>query len=283
VLPFDQGQRGRREERIRKEIVALATAYRLASSETSFVAVEQREGAEEQPAAELRQVPVSLTYGWGGIGTRGAFGSTHFISADLPMASMPAFGMVHEEEGQAFFLRPRRGPRAQKAGKPSARPSTPAAAAPKSVAAGGDGPLFQKRDATTRRRGLPDSPFGGVELGRFPSGLAPAGGVGAHLDVVRLQQADGSWKLNGELARALGVKLEKLRKIAEKVGKGGTRQEVVATLTALRYLQTRAAEFEGEWRLLAEKAETWLANALAARPARERASVEGQVASLLRD
>jgi Ca-activated chloride channel family protein len=276
-------QRGRREERIRKEIVALATAYRLASSETSFVAVEQREGAEGQPAAELRQVPVSLTYGWGGIGADTAFGSTHFMAAGARVASMPALDMQQVNEGEPQFLRPRRVPPAQPADAPLARPSCQPAAAPKSAAAGGDGSLVQIRDASTGRRGLPDSPFGGGELGRFPGGPSPAGGVGPHLDVVQLQQADGSWKLNGELARALGVKLEKLRKIAETVGKGGTWHDVVATLAALRYLQTRAAHFEGEWRLLAEKAERWLTNALAGRPARERASVEGQVASLLRD
>jgi len=270
-------QRGRREERIRTEIVALATAYRLASSETSFVAVEQREGAEGQPAAELRQVPVSLTYGWGGIGADAAFGSTHFMAAGAPMASMPAFDMLQVNEGEPLFLRPRRVPRAQKADEPSARPSCQPATAPKPAAPGGDGPIFQIKDASTRRHGLPDSLFGPPGLGRSP------GDVGPHLDVVRLQQADGSWSLKGELARALGVKLEKLRKIAETAEKGGTWHDVVATLAALRYLQTRAADFEGEWRLLAEKAERWLATALAGRLARERASVEGRVAALLRD
>jgi len=275
-------QRGRREEHIRKEIVALATAYRLASSETSFVAVEQREGAEGQPAAELRHVPVSLTYGWGGIGRDAAFGSTHFMAAGAPVASMPALDMLQVNEGEPLYLRRRR-PRAQKAGEPSARPSPPPAAAPKSAAPGGDGPLVQIKDASARRPGLPDSPFGGVELGRFPGGPASAGGVGLHLDVVRLQQADGSWKLNGELARALGVKLEKLRKIAETVGKGATWHDVVATLAALRYLQRRAAEFEGEWRLLAEKAERWVTSALGAPPLLDRYAIERAVDSLLAD
>jgi hypothetical protein len=48
---FGSAQRGRREERVRKEIITLATAYRLASSETSFVAVEHREGAEGHAGA----------------------------------------------------------------------------------------------------------------------------------------------------------------------------------------------------------------------------------------
>ncbi|HSD29456.1 MAG TPA: VIT and VWA domain-containing protein, partial [Vicinamibacteria bacterium] len=52
-------------DRVRSEIVRLAKAYGLASRETSFVAVEERDTPTEG-RAELRRVPIALTRGWGG-------------------------------------------------------------------------------------------------------------------------------------------------------------------------------------------------------------------------
>jgi Ca-activated chloride channel family protein len=57
-------QRGRREEKIRKEIIHLAVSYGLCSRETSLVAIELRESPTEEEA-ELRRVPIALTHGWG--------------------------------------------------------------------------------------------------------------------------------------------------------------------------------------------------------------------------
>ena len=48
----------------RDEIVRLATAYGLASRETSFVAIERRENAAPTEFA-LRRIPIALTSGWG--------------------------------------------------------------------------------------------------------------------------------------------------------------------------------------------------------------------------
>jgi hypothetical protein len=58
-------QRGRREDRVKQEIIALSLKYGLMSRETSFVAVERRETPVEGDV-KLRKVPVALTTGWGG-------------------------------------------------------------------------------------------------------------------------------------------------------------------------------------------------------------------------
>lgn len=58
---------GRRQKRQHDEILDLATRYNLASSVTSFVAVETREDAADGPPAEVRPIPVALTHGWGGL------------------------------------------------------------------------------------------------------------------------------------------------------------------------------------------------------------------------
>ncbi|HEY0871956.1 MAG TPA: VIT domain-containing protein [Vicinamibacterales bacterium] len=58
-------QRGRREDRVKQEIIALSLKYGLMSRETSFVAVERRETPVEGDV-KLRKVPVALPTGWGG-------------------------------------------------------------------------------------------------------------------------------------------------------------------------------------------------------------------------
>jgi Ca-activated chloride channel family protein len=52
-------------DRVREAIVRIAKRYSLASRETSFVAIEERE-APAEGQAQLRRVPVALTRGWGG-------------------------------------------------------------------------------------------------------------------------------------------------------------------------------------------------------------------------
>lgn len=47
-------------------IVELATRYTLMSSETSFVAIEEREVTEDQEPAELRRIPVAMLKDWHG-------------------------------------------------------------------------------------------------------------------------------------------------------------------------------------------------------------------------
>lgn len=59
-------QADRREARVKAEIVRVGAAYGLASRETSFVAIEERETPVAEPA-QLRRIPVALTKDWGGI------------------------------------------------------------------------------------------------------------------------------------------------------------------------------------------------------------------------
>ncbi len=59
-------QSARRAKRVRREIVRVATEFGLASRETSFIAIEERDEPVEGEAV-LRRVRVALTRGWGGI------------------------------------------------------------------------------------------------------------------------------------------------------------------------------------------------------------------------
>ena len=59
-------QRERRGMGVDAKVLELALRYQLLSSQTSFVAVEERSAGEQAERAQLRRVPVALTHGWGG-------------------------------------------------------------------------------------------------------------------------------------------------------------------------------------------------------------------------
>ncbi|XP_075923215.1 von Willebrand factor A domain-containing protein 5A-like isoform X2 [Petromyzon marinus] len=72
--------------------------------------------------------------------------------------------------------------------------------------------------------------------------------------LVYLQQADGSWKSLEQLAAVVQMPLENLQSEAPK----GMASEVWATVLALVWLQSEAAEQKLKWDLLARKASLWL-------------------------
>ncbi|HEY7698438.1 MAG TPA: VIT and VWA domain-containing protein [Vicinamibacteria bacterium] len=78
-------------------------------------------------------------------------------------------------------------------------------------------------------------------------------------DLVVLQRADGSWDLDENLARILGMRLGKLRKKLEgATGDPGEAARAWATALALAWLESRAADSRDEWELLADKAKARL-------------------------
>ena len=85
--------------------------------------------------------------------------------------------------------------------------------------------------------------------------------------LVILQEADGSWPFNEELAGVLGVELETLREAMD--GTPGPEDLVLrawATALALAWLERNAADAKEEWSLLAKKAQAWLDGAVATPP-----------------
>jgi hypothetical protein len=88
----------------------------------------------------------------------------------------------------------------------------------------------------------------------------PASAPPPMIALVRLQTAAGHWELNEELAHVLGLDLRELRHLLD--GATGDRAEAAcawATALALAWLERRAARFEDEWVLLADKGHRWLA------------------------
>ena len=96
-------QTSRKAGKAEKAILALATRYSLMSSQTSFVAVEERSAEERGEAgrAELRRVPVALLKDWHG--TDRGFGLRFMMMPDAPMAAAAAMGFT--APGAASFMR----------------------------------------------------------------------------------------------------------------------------------------------------------------------------------
>ena len=237
--PGGSARQGRRDERVKHEIVRIALAWHLASRETSFVAVERREAAGDRPAAVLRRVPVALAKGWGGIVARAAL-------QPLAAAAVSMTGL--DFSTGVFNVR---------------------ASLPRVGAAGG---------WRARVQGLP--PDAGEPVPEAAAQTArPA--EPAHVTLAKMQRADGSWLLLDPLARAIVVDLGDLRHLAEMIDGLVQSRSLVATLAALRFLETRAADARDEWRLLAEKAERWVEAELRSRPAGTREQIESQLARLV--
>ena len=203
------------------EIVALARRYGLMSSETSYVAVEQRE-TPMVGDMKLRRVPVALTSGWGGL----LDGSLRTLAA--PRA---ARAMTLGHTASMADLSP----------------------APAFCRAELEAPSMLQRTASTAARAIdhlrglaarrPDSP--------------PASGASGMDAIVALQRAGGWWDLDEALACALGLDVATLRALLP----DGCDARRWATAVAIAWLERHAASQEDEWRLLVRKARQWLREA----------------------
>jgi Ca-activated chloride channel family protein len=225
-------QRERRQDRAVNEIVALATEFGLASRETSWVAVQQREVplAEE---ATLRRVPVAITSGWGG---RHELVESRLLSAPLAGLSDLGFDVTASLHASSTTRA------VHEHSQPMARAARPGASRVESVLG-----LFGGRRAQTS--------------GDDSTRAVPASSSTRLLDrLVALQRADGSWDLTPELADVLGVPLsDLLARLAHATGDHEEARRAWATALALLFLATRESSRYGEWDLLAAKAGRWLA------------------------
>lgn len=212
-------QSARKQTDASLEIVRLATAYKLASRETSFVAIEHRESPVEGEVV-LRRVPVALTTGWGGVDRIASVDPARVFYQSRPAVDAFSYrdgddSLEGDPSDMAFSV-----------GTPSS-PACDPLWLPDS-----EEPALRRRDSTRSDRPL---------------------------DVlVSLQQADGSWDLSSELAAILGRPLDEIEAhLASDEGAAEARR-AWATALALAWLESEGAGNRDEWRLLARKAGEWL-------------------------
>ena len=85
--------------------------------------------------------------------------------------------------------------------------------------------------------------------------------------LIEMQRADGSWPLNGELVRVLGLDHDDIEMaLAGATGNEQEAKRALATALSICWLHENAADHRSEWRWLVEKAERWL-EAVVPRPA----------------
>jgi hypothetical protein len=216
-------------------MIALSTRYCLISRETSFVAVERRDTAVNGEVV-LRRVPVALTSGWGALHESAHLGLRYGRADAISTLSFP------------------KAPGAMPGGVPPTRSRLSLGRV-----FGGfkrkpeDGPI--ERAAGVRADAILTPP-NRTRIPRSPSstdGMVP---------LIMLQAADGSWELTPELASLLGRDVGQIRAAVAAAGESGEAvMRAWATALALAWLQQHAARVEDEWRLVAEKARTWLRSA----------------------
>jgi Ca-activated chloride channel family protein len=223
-------RRGRSEAKVDLQLVELGQRYGLVSRATSYVAVEERApDARTTEAAELRRVPVALTFGApmpAGVVMRGA-------PPAPAMAKGMVFGAALSAPSKLAQDHPR-GSRGMMTG--GARP-----AAPTSVRA--------EPRADSERLGH------GPPLEDRAFGAAAPEPTDALFDVLMTQHADGRFEPSDALAVLLGPTLaDRLEEAAETHPPA-----LVATAVLVAWLPVHRAERSAEWTPAVRKAEAWLA------------------------
>ena len=216
---------GLKDEAVKAEIVRLGTTFGLASRHTSYVAVEERDQPTEGEA-QLRKVPVMITQGWHAIGSAALFtGGVPMLRSAAP-AYAAASPSLHMEDFQAMGSAPR---------------------------AAASSPSRSSRILATLRDLAAPKAAASAEARMAPPPVRP-------LDrLVALQRADGSWKLDDALARALGWgDLKRLRQALGRDLAGEPEKRAAATALALVWLERECADTRDEWHLLAGKGREWL-------------------------
>jgi Ca-activated chloride channel family protein len=234
---------GRRAAANEERIVRIALEHGIATSRTSFVVVEEREGDRRSNAQPVtRVVPVSPPAGWAMFGAAGGAARTSAGQIPVRMAAavMPAMA-------RAVLSRPRMAP---PSGMPMPPPQSPMPAAPLSAKKGGRSLLghlgdlisgaFSSGEADDGARA-----FEGVADSRpamRSAGAAAQAPVRTTVEILEAQQASGLWIEPGpkpETARTIVATVRALLALAgEGIGTadplhGGQVRKAVDALVAL--------------------------------------------------
>ncbi|NLI79129.1 MAG: VWA domain-containing protein [Candidatus Riflebacteria bacterium] len=251
-------RRGSRQERGQPEekAVQVAMLYGLLSSQTSFVAVEER--AADRKAGEpceLRRVPVLVTAGYGG---RGSIQAPAFLSSAIAnvfsvQKSMPAraLGWLSSEvcnflDGSAS-MRKRSSPSPRRAPQPSGSPSE-----------------IQRKACESFPAGKPPARSGKTTA----SPPKESAGMPPFLDLLATQNAEGAFVAESVTRQVWALSKKRFLALAEalQIPGGENPLVVLATLLGLRWLEMLAADQEPVWRLAARKARAWLRKTQATGP-----------------
>jgi Ca-activated chloride channel family protein len=213
----------RKRNRSLQELVDLSREYGILSSETSFVGVEERtEDEKSDQTAELRRVPVAVTTGWHGIDMVGASAGLLANMMHIPKSRFASLGSINlEASGDLMDIR-----------------------------CEGPAPSASDYDA------FEVSPLERAQEIKF----ANMGGIDQLFEILRRQNADGSFPLSEIVIQYCGNELASLVETAQALEKKIlARVEILlGTLWVLKILTSRERDSKDLWKAAAHKAVEWL-------------------------
>jgi len=245
-------QENRKQKTVQSRVLELALRYQLMSSQTSFVAIEERAAADKTTErAELRRVPVALTKGWGeeerergiSIGGAASFGAAPGGAAlpprmraaarcfSAPMPPPADSGELDDlcVEGLASAPCPAPAP---------AKKATGMFAKAKEFFAGGS------------------ASFDANSTGKHEADRCESDGNDGLQELTCLQQADGHFVIANP--ERFGIDTGLWAQWLKTVTVFGGDLQVASTAAALALLDKAFADRRDEWRMIADKAERWL-------------------------
>ena len=233
------------KDRVKEEIVRLGVTYGLVSRHTSYVAVEARENPDTGEMT-LKKVPIALTRGWGGLET-----STGAMAC---LVAPPSPDVMMSCDYGVNLISPRS--RAAASGDLFDIPTF----LRRSLDEVPDESFHEREDVVREVARASAIPSRKEPVERVRYSARALGSSTRALDrLVALQMAEGSWNLDEDLARVLGVPLATIEKpLAGIPGDPALLQRAAATALALLWLERSAAGAKNEWKLLARKARAWL-------------------------
>ena len=207
---------------LEKKILALSLRLEVASSQASFVAVEEREGKEDGVLSTVQvplcpSVPPHMGFLGGGGGRRGGVRRTF-------MAGTGAQSLLWQCNGSPPHCK---------------RSSAPVAARPRQI--------LRSLAAMSPPPSYSAAPSSYASVGADPLQM-----------LTLLQDANGSWQLDDNLAKA--VQLPKASVLAAQPAdiSGESAASVWATAVAIAFLLKKCAEKRAAFSLLEKKAKTWM-------------------------
>lgn len=231
-----QHESGSRSERdTQTAILELALRYGLLSSQTSFVAIEERAVSDDAPRPELRRVPVALTHGWGGL--RGHAVDMASCDASLSMACLSLSPPDLDAMSDLSVSRDIKYSMMKSLTRDSSY----------DVVGCASESMDRSRIHRHRWHGTADD--------------------AAFMRLVNAQRADGSFRFDQVLLDDLGVDTRTLDRVLRELGTHADSETVAHTALALTLLMRRWPERRDEWHMLGEKALHWLAACGVAAPA----------------
>ena len=214
-------QVGRKQGRIRDEIVSISKEFGVLSRSTSFVAVEQRAPQERSTeGAELRKVPVMLTRGWGGTPPVASLQQSRPM---LEAFQRPLIDYCLEADAACL--------EAEAAPPPVASVSRRAEAAQASF-------CFEESKHESR---MPDA-------------------ADLLLRILDSQAPEGGFEIDDGLAEELGMDADEIRRAASALG-GEASRRLVETAIVLALLEQRFAGRRSTWEPLTKKSRDWFERA----------------------